>query len=354
MPIGLALVVGLVAVGGWVAYKGAHPDPSLLALDVVPAGDKSATANEAAEQPEGRGPFPEGLAAEGYKESSVRSYDPDTLYVKINGRAGYYRSFGVEKLFFMTLEKIDDPTTIVDLELYDHGKVDNALGAYNGERGSDSQPQVGDKGLWHYARNAMYLTLGRYYLRAVGSDESPAIRAQLEKVQARFEAEVNGEPLPWAYGLFIGKMGFKPGALSFYPENAFNFSFAKDVNVARLDDETELFVVAVADEEQARAQAQRFMTGFQEYGADKGQGWIEDRYIQTIATARAKARWLYGVRGAPNLKAAEAGLARIEAGLDGFEMPAAAPPASDPSDEDPPGENEAEAADAPAADDYSE
>ena len=328
LPVGLAILVGLVGIGGWVAYKGAHPDPSLLALDVVPAGDKGAS-DKGAVKAEDRGPFPKELSADGWKESAVRSFDPDTLYVKINGRAGYYKSFGVRMLYFMSLEKEDDPATVVDLELYDHGTAENALGAYNGERGADNQPEVTDQGLTHYARNALYLTQGRFYLRAVGSDESPPIIAQLKKVRARFEAELEGEPLPWSYALFIGKMGFKPGALSYAAENAFNFGFARAVNVARLKDETELFVVLAADDKAAQALASKFVAGFKEYGSEVKPGWVQDQYIQTIATARGKGRWVFGVRGAPNLGAAQSGLARLTEGLDGFAVPEASAPSPD-------------------------
>ena len=172
----------------------------------------------------------------------------------------------------MSLEKDDDPATIVDLELYDHGNVDNALGAYNGERGADNPPEVSEQGLSHYSRNAMYLTAGRFYLRAVGSDESDVIRGQLEQVYQRFRAELDGEPLPWSFGLFVAKMGFKAGDLAFFPENAFNFGFAKEVNVARQPDETELFVVLTDDAAAATGLAEQFLGGFREYGTEKDLG----------------------------------------------------------------------------------
>lgn len=327
LPIGFAILICLAGVAGWVGYKGAHPDPSLLALDVVPAGEKvGAQPNDEAA---GRGAFPTDLALEGWQESGVRTFEADNLYVKINGRAGYYKSFGVQRLHFMSVQRGDDPSVVVDLELYDHGTSANALGAYNGERGEDSQPEVTDRGLSHYSRNAMYLTRGRYYLRAVGSSESEAVIAQLENVKARFEAEVEGEALPWSYALFIGKMGFESGALAYFPENAFNFSFANQVNVARLADETELFVVLAADEQKAQATAERYLDGFREYGADVEPGWIEDRYIQTIAHATEQGRWVIGVRGAPNLAAARAALARLKSGLDGFDVPEGARAAPD-------------------------
>ena len=236
----------------------------------------------------------------------------------------------MKQLHFLSLEKDDDPAMVVDLELYDHGTVDNALGAYNGERGGDTQPEVSDSGLTHYDRNALYMTLGRYYLRAVGSDESAPILAQLKRVRSRFAAELKGEPLPWSYALFIGKMGFKPGALSYFPENAFNFSFAKNVNVARLEDDTELFVIA-SDASSSVALARTYVDGFRGYGEDVEPGWVQDQYIQTIATAQAQGAWVVGVRGAPNIAAAKAGLARLQKGLDGFAVPNTAAAAAAPS-----------------------
>ncbi|MEM7674914.1 MAG: DUF6599 family protein [Myxococcota bacterium] len=331
LPVGLLILVGLTAVGGWVIYKGAHPDPGLLALDVVPTGEKDGQQGGDAAPTEDRGPLPADLSVDGWAEGTARSYDPDNLYVKINGRAGYYRSFGVQKLFCLTLQKADDPTTVVDLEMYDHGNVENALGAYNGERGTDQEPEVLSRGLTHYARNALYLTLGRYYLRAVGSDETPLILAQLKKIRSRFEEALEGAPLPWSYGLFIGKMGFKAGALTYFANNAFNFGFANGVNVVRLDDETELFAELAADAATARAQAQRYLEGFRGYGSEVEPGWVQDQYIQTIATAEAQERWVIGVRGAPDLPAAKAGLARLTEGLQGFDVPEGAAAASPPA-----------------------
>jgi len=321
-------------------------------LDVVPTGDKASV--EAPPTSEERGPLPMRLAMEGWEEGPARSYDPDNLYVKINGRAGYYRSFGVQRLYCLTLQKGDDPTTVIDLEMYDHGSVENALGAYNGERGADQDPQVLTQGLTHYARNALYLTLGRYYLRAVGSDETPPILAQLKKVRARFEEDVKGEPLPWSYALFIGKMGFKAGALTYFTNNAFNFSFANGVNVVRLDDETELFAELAVDAATAQAQAQRYIEGFKGYGAEVEPGWIRDQYIQTIATAQTSERWVIGVRGAPNLAAAKSSLTRLQAGLQGFVVPKGAAAGVDSNATQKPQAPKQDAAQSGADEDYEE
>lgn len=326
---GMAILFGLAVILGWVIWKGNHPDPSLIALDVIASGGESQPAG-----PVDRGPVPENLTLEGWKESPLRSFDPDTLYEKINGREGYYKSFGFERLHFVTLEQEGSPSTIVDLELFDLGKPVNALGAYNGERDAKASPEVGERGLTHYARNALYLTRGRFYLRAVGSDESEPVLEALRKVRARFEADLDGEPLPWSYALFMGKLELPPDAIAYFAENAFGFSdFATEVNVGRLPDETELFVKVAKDADEAARIATSFNEGFASYGTVKADGFVEDQYIQTLSKTDSTGAWVYGVRGAPKLEAAKAGLARLATALDGLPVPEREARRAAPSDE---------------------
>lgn len=312
--IGAVLLLGLAVVVAWVMYKGQHPDPSLAALDVVAAGVTEVKVD--------RAPLPTELTIEGWKEGPVRVFEFKNLYEKINGREGYYKSFGFERLHFVTLEKEDDPTTIVDLELFNQSKAVNALGAYNGERDKEATPEVGEQGLTHYSRNALYLTRGQYYLRAVGSDESEPVLKQLAHVRTRFEAELDGEALPWSYALFLGKLELSPDAIAYFTENAFGFAdFAADVNVGRLKDETELFVKVATDEGAATKLAEQFNQGFLGYGQAKAGGFVEDRYIQTISKAASQGPWAYGVKGAPDIAAAAAGLKRLAEALSGFPVP---------------------------------
>jgi hypothetical protein len=325
--IGAGILVVLAAVLAWVLYKGAHPDPGLMALEVVNPGQAPSRA------PAERGPVPEGLALEGWKETGLKVYDPSNVYEKIDGREGYYKSFGFQRLHVLTLEKVEDPTTLVDLELFDLGTGENALGAYSGELGQGMQPEADAGGLAHYAQNALYLTRGRYYLRALGSADDAVIRGQLERVRARFTEGMEGEPLPWAFQLFVGKLGLGPGALGYLAENAFGFSdFAADVHTGRLADESELFVKACADPGAAKAVAQQFQAGFLGYGKAKGP-WVEDEYISTLSGAVPVGAWVVGVRGAPDVKAAEASLAHLKGALEGFPVPkpaGAAPGAGEP------------------------
>jgi len=334
--LGMLVLVLLGSLVGWIAWRGAHPDPELYSMEenlseggsvnVVesrPAPSLSpGNAPAAPAAPADRGPLPESLAADGWTEGAVSTFGVDNLYEKIDGREGYYKSFGFRRLWFVSLSRADDPATVVDVEVYDLGEVGNALGAYAGERPQGGAPDIGPDGLSHLDRNALCVTRGRFYIRAIGSDETPVVRAQLEKLRGALAGGIEGAPLPLTFGLFVGALGLAPDQVSYVAENAFSFGFAKDVYVARLEDDTELFVVEAGTEEDASALANEFDEGFRSYGSaidpSIGVSWTEDRYIRTVAGAKPVGRWIIGVRGAPDRAAAEDGIRRLDAAVRTF------------------------------------
>ena len=87
-----------------------------------------------------RGTLPAGLAAEGWTEGPVAQFDETNLYVKIDGREDYYKSFGFKRLLFVSLSRNENPEVTVDIEMYDLGESPNALGAYAGERSAEVTP----------------------------------------------------------------------------------------------------------------------------------------------------------------------------------------------------------------------
>jgi len=300
--IGAVVLLALASILVWVAWKGAHPDPSLFMLET----DLSQTG---AVQSVARGPVPDQLAPAGWSEGSLAQFDNENLYEKIDGREGYYKSFGFERLYALSLLASDDPQIAVDIELYDLSTAANALGAYAGERAPEARPDIGETGLTHIDRNALYLTNGRFYLRAIGSDESPQVVSLLAHLRDRFQSELPSEPLPWGFAIFVGQMGMEPGSVSFAPTNAFSFGFAHNVYSARLDDNTELFVTPSTDAE-VDALAQDYRAGFLQYGEEDGD-LVKDRYRSTYAGARSSGAWVVGVRSAKTAAAAREELDRL-------------------------------------------
>jgi hypothetical protein len=310
------LVLGILAlVGGWVFWKGRHPDPALFS-------DGTALLKSAAPPPADRGPLPKGLAPAGWREDRITQFDPENLYVKIDGRADWFKSFGFRRLYGVLLINEKDPATTVDLEMYDLSTAANALGAYGGERAPDVKPQVTDTGLFHIARNALYLARGPYYLRVIGSDESPAVTQTLQSLAATLNASIKGEPLPWAYGFFVGGLGIDPGRISYFVENAFSFGFARDVWAARprgKDDDLELFVAARASAAEAKDLAGKLHKGFLGFGSLAGkQGGIpviKDQFLNALTAVTSSDRWVLGVRGAANKEMLAAELQKLQDAL---------------------------------------
>ncbi|NNE43878.1 MAG: hypothetical protein HKN12_06700, partial [Gemmatimonadetes bacterium] len=213
--IGLACLAVLGAVVGWVVWMGAHPDPALFEAPIIGEGaDLPGGLAPAAPAPADRGPLPEELAVAGWTEGVPSAFGYDNLYEKINGREGYYKQFGFEMLHFVSLVSDADPQTIVDIELYVLDSPDNARGAAAGERPADAVTETVGADTNTLYRNALYLTRGDLYIRAIGSDESPAVTAQLEKIRDAFPAAAAGAEIPWSQQLFAGELGLDPGSIS--------------------------------------------------------------------------------------------------------------------------------------------
>lgn len=332
---GVLLLLALLA--GWVAWRGAHPDPALFAGPaLLDAGSASRPEGEGRRAPDGisfaagrddagasaapasgaldRGALPPALAGDGWSEGPVSRFDAENLYVKINGRADFFLARGFRALTFATLS--GPGGAAVDLELYDLGSAENALGAFVAEKAPDAKATTERGTSWYLARNALFLARGSSYLRAIGSDESPAVLARLAALRESFEAGIAAGERPWTAALFGDALGLPQDRLLYTAENAFSFGFAKNVTSATLDDgETELFVLPAGDEATARELAARFEEGFLSYGAKveaAGAAWVKDQYLETYARALAAGTMVVGVKGASDPAKAAGLLAKLE------------------------------------------
>jgi hypothetical protein len=383
---GLAAAGFLVLLVGWVFWKGRHPDPSLFTdgASLLEAGDKAkvtvtppgappvtgapggaastvpsaagqGAALETAAAPApvgetggavGRGPLPRGLAGAGWTEDKVVSFDEENLYVKIDGRADYFRAFHFKRMHSVLLTSGADSNLTIDVEMYDVTNAANALGAYSGERPPNAKVEVTEAGLHHFDRNALYLARGPYYIRVIGSDETPPIAEKLRQIADKMLAEVGGEPLPWSYGLFIGQMNLGADKITYSAKNAFSLGFADDVWAVRpegKDSDLELFVSARASAAAGRKLATQLKTAFLELGEPAGKAGavplVKDRFLGLYSGAGSSDRFVYGVRGATSVQAAGAELDRVQKALAGAPpdllkraVPAPAPPAAPASE----------------------
>ena len=207
---GLACGGFLLLLIGWVVWKGRHPDPELFSdgtalleaagtkpkIEVshapvappatgAPPGGSAAPAGEPVAAAVGRGPLPRGLAGSGWSEDKIVSFDEENLYIKIDGRADYFRAFHFKRMHSVLLTSAADSAVTIDVEMYDVSNAANALGAYSGERPPNAKVEVTEAGLHHFDRNALYMARGPYYIRVIGSDETPPIAEKLKLIGKR-------------------------------------------------------------------------------------------------------------------------------------------------------------------------
>jgi hypothetical protein len=306
--LGLAILAILVVIAGWVAWRGAHPDPELFA---------EVAALEPAAVPVERGALPEGLAPASWREGPLSRFEAKNLYEKINGRADFFLSRGFKQLTFVSLA--GESATTVDVEFYDMGSAENALGAFSGEKPPETGATTGGGTQWYRARNALFLARGPYYVRLLGADESPAVLAQLDHARKTLEAGLAAGERPWSHALFADALGVPADRITYEKENAFSFGFATNVYVALLPDgETEAFVTAAPDPAAAQALARQFEEGFLSYGEKEVRGgavWVKDRYLSSYSRAQAEGSMVVGVRGAAGIDPATAALAKLRVGV---------------------------------------
>ncbi len=344
-----ALLLGIV---GWVTWKGAHPDPRLFDMSAALEGGVSppgvatpvldmpseprstrdgrrgpAQNGAASGAAEGRGPLPAALAGEGFHEGKIGAYDSENLYVKINGRAGFFQSFGVKSLHTVSLEgeASGEAPFSVDIEVYDLAEARNAIGAYNGERPPGIESVASEGSTYHFDRNAGFLARGPYYVRFIGSDESAKVVGEVRRLLDSFRVQLAGEAAPWGFSLLVDQLQLSPSAVTYVKNNAFSFGFARDVYKASLSpasskEDLEAFVVAALDTEAARAMAKQYQEGFASLGAPAGPtrsdvSLFKDEFLGTLSGALASERWVVGVRGAPSADVAAEWLERLVAGL---------------------------------------
>lgn len=334
--VGLGLGTGgvLLGIAGWVGWKGEHPDPALFDMSAALLASPGSMATVAGSEPEvSRGPLPAEIAGQEFSEGKVGQYSAETLYVKINGRAGFFKSFGVTSMHSVTLE---GPGAVgvapsIDIELYDLGEAQNAIGAYNGERAPSIVPKTVAGSTFHFDRNSAFLTRGKYYVRFIGSEESPSILAELERLMALCREKLSGGKRPWAFALFVDQMGVLESRVTYVRNNAFSFGFASDLFKATLSpvdaiDDVEAFVVAKASVAEAQALAAQFQAGFGSLGkpggaTEQGVNLFEDEFLGTFSGATSVERWVVGLRGAAKSGEVGEALVRLEQALKNLPEP---------------------------------
>ena len=228
VQIGFLIIMLLAAVTGWIMWRGAHIDSTLFA----PPSEKLLTDRgknivvykrplEPWHEP-GSGsastiirlaPFPDSVVSPGWRVTAApQMFDESNLYEKIDGREEFYKTRGFKKLYFLSLASDAQPNVNVDIELFDLGSIENALGALSAEISNPkTEVHATPAGLWYVTRNGGFLSQGQYYARLIGSDDNDTIRQKIASLRDGLIAGLPAEPMPWAFAIIRRQIAFESG-----------------------------------------------------------------------------------------------------------------------------------------------
>jgi len=171
------------------------------------------------------GIFPDELLAGGWTvDGRVETYDPSTVYEKINGAAEQYISFGFERLHYVT---ITDGESFITTEIYDQGSFANTLGIFAAQR--DASREVETEGdLFYYPTPVGAVAgVGRYYLKIAADNQGEKAVAKATSLVPAIAAMPAGSgSTPKPYSLLTRRLGVPFDKLAYVPQDAFQFSFA--------------------------------------------------------------------------------------------------------------------------------
>lgn len=336
---GIILLLLLTAILFWVRWMGQHPEADLFVSQekllsskggevpvykrplerwVEPGSSPTSATASATNQFE---PFPASVISDGWQANrAVEMFDATDVYKKIDGREGFYKAFGFQKLYSISLDSTTRKDLTLDIELFDLGSIDNALGAMTAEI---SDPKTNVKlesaGLSYFTTNGGFAAQGHYYIRMVGSDADPVIQEKVKSLKDVLLAKFPAEKLPWTFALFVGQLGVSPGQIKYEKENAFSLSFANNVYTALIPGttETSYFITKRSGSQEAENLTKQLAKSFSEYGKVLKQSplLISNDYIQAVDGLETYKDYVIGVRYAKSEKDAINCMDRLKAAL---------------------------------------
>ncbi|UCG46941.1 MAG: hypothetical protein JSU94_15760 [Phycisphaerales bacterium] len=176
------------------------------------------------------------FAPDGFKTvSAARTYGPENLYEKINGKAPLYTDSGFVSLSTQRFVSTADENLWIELFIYDMAALRNAFSVYSLQKRLDSQA-LSALQYAYSTSSGVYLVCGGYYVELIGSAESPGLLGAMKPIVDRLKMT-----LPDEEAGRIAELEFFPpenrvaGSEKLYLANAFGFEGLENTFVCRYE-----------------------------------------------------------------------------------------------------------------------
>ncbi len=315
-----AFASGPYVVGAMGAQRGAvlaavKTSHQLASAKAGGTASNTALAVASAAQPDAAGanPFPPPELSGWRIPAKVARFTPDTLYEKINGRAGLYLQYKVVGMTFGTYFHQTKRDQTIDVYWYDMGEPQNALGAYKAEAPADGTSlDLGSQG--YTIGGAVFFIKGASYLQVLPSTEGEETAQAAMNIAQRIAGSiVSDDDGLWALKV-LPRENRVEDSFEYIAQNAFDLEFLSEVYTADYDMDggrITLFVHKAADEAEANELLKQYEAFFNEYGQIAWRSPDASRHIMAgdmgglIDVIFVKGAYLGGVTGAEDMERAK-------------------------------------------------
>lgn len=351
--IGGVLIALLLLIGGGIAFKGTHYDPTTYTGDPgamestrLAVEGKAATLRESADlrnyeqaAPTAANPAAEAIPVlvEGLVPMGpTERYDADSLFEKINGRAPAYLAYNFQSLTSRSFSISSAPGEYIDIYLFRMDTPLNAFGIFSAERDPTGTP-LPFAADGYLSEMGLFMRAGAVYVQTLASSTSPEVMRLAEEATRALSAFLPANDTGLEGRLLLPQAGQVPGTLTYISDNAYGQAALSGVFEAGYDWNGTRFTVfaqSTPDTDTARANWDSLRRFFTQYGSletPASTGEIElfvaDMFGEWTLTA-LHGPALLGIVNASDPAAARAFLDQL---LSSAPTPTpAAPPATDP------------------------
>jgi hypothetical protein len=198
----------------------------------------------------------------------LESFGPGTLSDKIDGKAELYLSAGFLSLQCQRFVSLIDPSSWMEVFVYDMGTLHQAFAVYSGQKRKEAMPL--DLTPFSYkTTNALFWVYGKYYVEVIASVPSQAMTESMISFGKKFVSGTSVEEHAIDEPALFPADHLEEGSIALLISNAFGFGDLKNVFVARYHRDGEALTAFLSRKEDP-LEAERVAGAYRGFLLDNG------------------------------------------------------------------------------------
>ena len=194
--------------------------------------------------------------------SKAKSYNPDNLYEKINGKAPLYLESGFTELFTHRVISKNAQYLWFEIYIYDMANNKNAFSVFSRQKRAEAAfISIFPTDFGYRTTNALYFVHGRYYIELVGASVSNELFNAMTQTALNIQNNLTIRDVEIPEISLLPTENIIPGSFKLYLTNTFGFEGLTDTFTALYqsgDSKVVVFLSKRTDEQDAKAVAESY------------------------------------------------------------------------------------------------